>query len=425
MANNLASNIEKRVLRSFAAGFESNRVSTKTVNTRNIQGAHTAQTGSIIYRKRETSYRSTETSDGDISGTAPNNDLLVGQIPYTVQNVITVDTEWSTVEEALETDQLDRLLMPMGAELITTAERNFNDYMITHAGLTYGDPDQPVSTWTHVANVEAMLNEIGCPSTGEKYYQMNSFTGATLAGQQTGLAADGQVRSAWQNALVSSPLAGMMPLKSNALRSFTSGTAADRVGALAANPDVTWATHKDTMIQTISVNGLTAASTIKAGEVIEVTGRYHVNPRNSNILVDATGTQVKFRWTVVSDATMDGAGAGTVSVTNAAIFDAASNNQYDNISSAPVAGDVITVLGTASTVYKPNLAYHKDAFSFATVRLPPLNATSTTYTSEDGLSFRVTRFSAELENKNLIRMDMMPAFGVSQPLHAVRAYGTA
>lgn len=423
MANSLESNISTVVYPVIATGFESNRVSTKTVDTTSLAGKHKDSTGSIVYEKRKTSYRGTETATGDISGSAPNNGILVGNIPFTVQNVITVDTDWTAVEEALELNQLDQLLMPMGEELITIAERNFNDFIITHAGLTYGDPDTPVTTWSDVANVEALMHEIGVPTAGNKYYQMNSYTSATLAGLQTGLAADGQVRSAWENAVVSSPLAGMISLKSNALRSFTAGTATDRAGTLAANPDVTWATHKDTMIQSISVSGFTASATIKAGEVIEVTGRHHVNPRNSNVLLDATNTQVKFRWTVVSDVTLDGTGAGTVSVTNAAIFDAASNNQYDNIDSAPVSGDVITVLGTENTVYKPNLAYHKDAFCFATVKLPALNSTSTTYTTEDGLSFRMTKFSSELENKQQIRVDMMPAFGVKNPLHAVRCYG--
>jgi hypothetical protein len=423
MANNVASNFGKKVMPSMAAGFESNRVTTKTVNTRNIQGEHNSKTGDTIYRKRDTSYRATESSDGDISGSQPNNDILVGQIPYTVQDIITVDTEWGAREEALELNQLQRLLMPIGQELITRAERNFNDYVLANAGMTYGTPGTVVDAWEDVAYVEALMNEIGVPNSGTKYYQMNSFTGAKLASAQTGLAGDGQVRTAWQNSLVSSPLAGMIPLKSNALRTFTSGTAADRAGTLAANPDVTWATAKDTMTQTISVAGFTASATITAGEVIEVTGRYHTNPRNQNIVLDETGAQVEFRWTVVSDVTLDGTGAGTVTVTNAAIFDAASNNQYDNVSSAPVSGDVITILGAASTPYKPNLAYHEDAFSFATVRLPALNATSTTYESEDGLTFRVTKYSEEGKNKQVLRADLMPAFGVSNPLHAVRCYG--
>ena len=426
MANNLTSNVMTKVMKSIAAGFESNRVSTKTVNLSNIRGEHNSSTGDTIYHKRKTSYKSAETADGDVSGGSADNDILVGRIPFTRQNVITVKTQWDTVEEALELNQLDQLLMPMGEELITAAERNFNDYMIKNSGLTFGTPGTAVDAWTDVAYVEALMNEIGVPSNGKKYYQMNSYTGAALASASTAIYNDGIVKTAWEQAQVPSPFAGMMALKSNALRTITSGNAAgDRAGALNGAPDVTWATAKDTMTQVLTVDGFGANTTIKAGEVIQLTGKYHVNPRNGNTLIDETGASVLWRWTVVSDATLDGTGAGTVTVTNAAIFDAASNNQYDNISAAPADNDVITILGADTTVYKPNLAYHQDAFSFATIQLPKLYATDGVYQSADGLTFRASRYADGNANQQILRVDLVPAFGVSNPLHAVRCYGKA
>tara|TARA_R100000655_G_scaffold61890_1_gene100292 strand:- start:4417 stop:5694 length:1278 start_codon:yes stop_codon:yes gene_type:complete len=424
MPNNLSSNVMTKVMKSIAAGFESNRVSTKTVNTENIKGEHTSSTGDTIYRKRKTSYRAAETSSGDVSGGGADNDILVGRIPYVKQDVITVKAQWDSVEEALELNQLDELLAPMGEELVTRVERNFNDYMIQNSGLTFGTPGTAVDAWTDVAYVEAMMNEIGVPSQGEKYYQMNSFTGAALASATTAINQEGLVKTAFEQAQVPSPLAGLIPLKSNALRSFTSGDASgDREGALNGAPDVTWASAKDTMQQTITVDGFGANTTIKAGETIRITGKYHANPRNQNVLIDETGARVEWCWTVVSDATLDGSGAGTITVTNAAIFDAASNNQYDNISAAPADNDVITILGSDSTLYKPNLAYHKDAFSFATIQLPKLYATDLSYKSADGLTFRVSRYSDGSANQQLLRVDLVPAFGVSNPLHSVRCFG--
>lgn len=424
MANDLTSNVMTKVMKSIAAGFESNRVSTKTVNLENIKGEHNSSTGAVIYRKRKTSYRAAETSNGDISGGGADNDILVGRIPYTKQDVITVKTQWDTVEEALELNQIDQVLMPIGEELITRSERNFNDYMIAKSGLTFGTPGTAVDAWTDVAYVEAMMNEIGVPSQGKKYYQMNSYTGAALASASTAIYNDGIAKTAWEQAQVPSPFAGLVPLKSNALRTITSGNAAgDRIGALNGAPDVTWATAKDTMTQVLTVDGFGANTTIKAGEVIQLTGKYHTNPRNQNILIDETGAQVLWRWTVVSDATLDGTGAGTVTVTNAAIFDAASNHQYDNISAAPADNDVITILGADDTVYKPNLAYHRDAFSFATIQLPKLYATDMVYQSVDGLTFRISKYSDGNANQQILRADLMPAYGVSNPLHAVRCYG--
>lgn len=425
MANVLGSNYGEKVVKAIAAGFENSRVSTRSVNTTNIKGEHNSSTGDTIYHKRDTSYRARETSTGDISSGAPGNDILVGKIPYTRQNVITVDVEWNAVEEALELNQLDRLLMPMGQELATRAELNLNEYMITHSGLTFGTPGTPVASWSDVAEAEAFMNEMGVPNSGDRYYQMNSYSSVALAKIQTGITPEDRARTAWDKAMIPSPLGGMLTLKSNSLKTFTTDAVADRVGALAANPNVTWATHKDTMIQSISVSGLTASVDIVAGSTVEVTGRYHTNPRTQQLILDETGAAIPWRWTVTADATTSSAGAVTLLVTNAAIFDAASNNQYDNISSAPVSGDVVTILEGASTTYKPNLFYHKDAFSFATISLPKLYATDAVYNTADGLTFRLSRFSEGLKNKQIVRVDMMPAFGVANPLHAGRAYGVA
>jgi hypothetical protein len=424
MANNLGSNYGKKVMDSIAAGFENARVSTKSVNTTNIQGKFNASTGAVIYEKRKTSYRSGETADGDVSGAgAWNNDILVGQIPYTKQNVITVRLTWDTVEEALELNQLDELIMPAGEELITRAELNFNTYMVNNSGLTVGTPGTQVGSWEDVASCQALMDEIGIPKAGKRYYQMNSYSAMNLAGIQVGLNAEDRVRTAWDQSMVSSPLAGLTSIRSNSLKTLTTDAVADGIGALAANPNVTWATHKDTMIQSISVSGLTASVDVVAGSTIEITGKYHTNPRTQQIVYDQNGNAVPFRWTVTADATTSSAGAVTLLVTNAAIFDAASNNQYDNISAAPVSGDVVTIQEGASTTYKPNLFYHKDAFSFATIQLPKLYATDMVYQSKDGLTFRASRYADGDANANILRLDLVPAFGVANPLHAGRSYG--
>lgn len=425
MANSLGSNYGVKVMKSIAAGFENGRVSTRSVNTDNIQGEHDNSTGATIYRKRKTSYRSAETSDGDVSSNQALNDILVGRIPYTKQDVITVEVQWDTVEEALELNQLDELLMPMGEELITRAELNLNTYMIKNSALTVGSPGTAITSWEDVAACQALMDEIGIPKGGQRYYQMNSYSSMKLAGIQVGIPAQDRSRSAWDNSMVSSPLAGLTSLKSNSLKTYTTDAVADRAGALAANPNVTWATHKDTMIQSIQVSGLTASVDIVAGSTVEITGKYHTNPRTQQIIYDETNSAVPFRWTVTADATTSSAGVVTLLVTNAAIFDAASNNQYDNISAAPVSGDVVTIQEAASTTFKPNLFYHKDAFSFATIQLPKLYATDAIYQSRDGLTFRASRFSSGRENKQILRVDLVPAFGVSNPLHAGRSYGLA
>ena len=45
------------------------------------------------------------------------------------------------------------------------------------------------------------------------------------------------------------------------------------LGTLSGSPDVTYVTAKDTMTQVLAVTAFSASATIKAGEIITITGR--------------------------------------------------------------------------------------------------------------------------------------------------------
>ncbi|MHA2069825.1 MAG: P22 phage major capsid protein family protein, partial [Candidatus Thorarchaeota archaeon] len=213
---------------------------------------------------------------------------------------------------------------------------------------------------------------------------MNPFTAGGLADAQNGLtAADQLVRTAWEKAQISRDFGGMRAMTSNALTSYTTGAGVDRVGAISANPDVTYVTHKDTMIQSIVLKNLDAVLPIKAGDVIEVTGRNRVNLDTGEVIYDETGAAIPWRATVTAD-TVAVAGVATVLVAGPAIFEA--NGQYNTVDSAPIIDDVVTILGAAETNYQPNLFFHEQAFGLGTVKLPKLYSTDTIATTSDGFS---------------------------------------
>lgn len=429
MANSLSSNISTKVLRAFIPAFEKQRVLSKTVNTQVFQGEFTPQFGDTIYIKRPPQYKSKRTSDGDISGGTPS-DIIIGRAAATVQNYITVDINWSNREEALELDQLEEILKPAAVECVTELETSLCDFMIANAGLTVGDPDQPIDAWSDIASQMSTMKAIGVPM-GEHYSVVNPFTLQNLASAQTGLSADPSrlVQTAWEQAQIASPMfAGLRVLSSNSLSTYTSTNSADRTGALAANPDVTYLTHKDSMVQTLSVTGLTAAAVIKAGDVIEFTGtgalaRSLCHHKTGKVVLGADGSPIPWRATVTEDATMDGSGDGTLKVTGPAIFE--SGGAYNNISAAIVSGDVFDILGTASKEYQPSLFYHKDAFGVAYVKLPKLYSTDSLATTSDGVSIRVCKFSDGEANVQKIRFDLLPAFSVMNPQFAGKGFGYA
>ena len=253
-------------------------------------------------------------------------------------------------------------------------------------------------------------------------YVMNPFTAGTLADAQNGLAGnDKLIATAWEKAQISRDFGGMRAMTSNALTSYTTGAGVDRVGAISSNPDVTYVTHKDSMIQTLVIKNLDTVLPIKAGDVIEITGRNRINLDTREVVYDETGAAIPWRATVTED-TVAVAGVATVQVAGAVIFEA--NGQYNTIDSAPIIDDVVTILGDPEKNYQPNLFYHEQAFGLGTVKLPKLYSTDTIATTEDGLQIRVSKGASIRENKQIVRFDLRPAYAALNPFFAGHGWGS-
>ena len=419
MANNLNSNVTRKVARVFLDAFEASRVLTKTVDTQLLSGKFNPQSGSTVDFKRPHDYNSIRTSGGDISSST-KSDIIAGKATGTVQDYFTAATEWGNVEEALELDQLDQILEPMARRIVTDMELDLSTFIRNNAALNYGDRGTAVDAWSDVAGAGATMDAIGVPMSNEKFYVMNPFTTTALASAQNGLnAADGLVRTAWEQSQISSSFGGMRALTSNALGSYTSGSTTDRAGALAAAPDATYVTAKDTMTQVLSLDGL-GTGTIKAGDQVQIAGVNRLNVATRQPMIDETGAAVPWTGTVLEDVTIAG-NAATITVSGAAIYEA--NGQYNNVTAAPAEDAVVTILGAADTLYQPNLFYTKQAFGIGTVKLPKLYSTDTIATTSDGFSIRVSKYADGDANTQKIRFDLLPAYACFNPLFAGQGYG--
>lgn len=426
MANNLTSNVTRRVLRQFLKAFEASRVVTKTVDTQLFEGRFTPASGSTVDIKRPHDYRSHRTSGGDISGET-KSDILSGKATATVQDYFTTATEWGNVEEALELDQLEQIIDPMAQRIVTDLEVDFADYMLKNASQAQGTVGTAASTWAHVAEAGALMASSGVPNDAPWYYVFNPFTQVALADVQKGLdAADNLVSTAWTKAQVSRPMGGLQALTGVTLSSYTTGAGADRAGTVDGAPTQTYASVKDTMTQTISVTAMDAALPIKAGDVIEITGTEILNKATRQPALDASGAAIPFRAVVTADSTLT-TGAGDIVISGPFINE--TNGQYNTAQLAGggplVGGEVITVLGSASTTYQPNLFYHPKAFSMASVRLPKLYSTDTVVTTKDGFSLRCSKYADGDANQQKIRFDLLPAYATLNPFFAGHGWGHA
>lgn len=422
MANNFESNFTRKLMEKVIASFETKRVLSKSVNTQLFDGKFNPSTGTQIDIQRPTDYQSSRTATGDISSS--KEDIITGKATATVQNYITVAADFNEADEALKMgNNQTRFFDDMADRIVTDLEVDFANFMVKNAGLLAGTYGTAVTTWSDVANAGALLRETGVPMN-ECYYAMNSFTEAVLADKQTQLGGGitSEVSNAFRSATIKEQYAGFNRVMSaTALGRVDNPAVADKVGALASNPDVTYVTAKDSMTQALAVSGMTTAGVIKAGQVVTIAGRYRLNNSTKQLVLDASGSPVLWSAVVTADVTLSG-GAGTLVVSGPAIYEA--GGAYNTVDSAPVATDVVTVLGlNTATTYQPNMFWNRDAYSIASVKMQKLYSTDTLAKTSDGLMLRCSKYADGDANKQTIRFDLRPAYAVLNPLMAGHGFG--
>jgi len=423
MSNNLNSNVTRKVARVFLDAFENSRVITKTVDTQLLADKFNPSSGSTVDFKRPHDYNTIRTSGGDISAST-KSDIIAGKATGTVQNYFTAATSWGNLEEAIQLDQLEDILAPMARRIVTDLELDFASYMLKNSSLRYGTHGTAVDAWSDVAGAGAFMDAIGINPASERYYLMNPFTVATLASAQSGLnSVDSLIRTAWENAQISTNFGGLRALSATTLASFTSSSGADRAGTLSSAPDATYVTAKDTMTQSLAVTAFQANMVVKAGELVTIANVNRLNCSTRQPMVSATGGTVAWTGVVTADVTLGASGEGTLVVAGPAIYEA--NGQYNTVTAAPANGAVITIVSATATLYQPNLFYTKQAFGLGTVKLPKLYSTDTVATTSDGMSIRISKYSDGNANSQQIRFDLLPAYACFDPLKAGQGFGVA
>lgn len=427
MANSFDSNFTRKLARIFLEKFESARVHSKNVNTQLLKGRFAPDTGANVDFKRPTDYTTKRTSSGDITGVG-RDDIITGKATGTVQDYFTVDVDFNEADEAIKMDQIDDLLAPMARRIVTDLELDFASFMMKNTALLAGTVGVAATTWDHIAEAGAIMAAHGIPADMPWTYTVNPFTQRNLASNQRSLGAGGSagalITESHKKAMISANFAGFdAVMAATTLPSYTTHSAADRAGTLSGNPVVTYLGAKDTMTQVLPVTALGANLQVRAGETIQITGRFRLNLSTRQIILDETGAKLTWTATVTEAVTLGASGEGDIVATGPAIFEAA--GAYNTADSAPVSGDVVTLLGDADTTIQPNLFWHKNAFSIGSVPIKKLYSTDTLATTEDGLQIRVSKYADGDANKQIVRFDLRPAYAVLNPFFAGQGFGVS
>jgi hypothetical protein len=208
--------------------------------------------------------------------------------------------------------------------------------------------------------------------------------------------------------------------ESNSLKSHTVGAATgtilvDDAGTI----EVTYAVAKDTDTQTLNLDGVadtSAALAFKAGDIFTLAGVNSVNRRTR----EDTGDLQTFVVTTDSIASTGTTDNIPVTIAPPIII----TGPYQTVTAAPANNAVVTLkTGTASTSYRQNMAWHKNAITMAFVPLDVADAGSGVHQARKslkGISITTTRWFDGNDMTMHFRFDILFDVFVQNRSFAVR-----
>lgn len=359
--------------------------------------------------------------------TANVQDITDSTVPIVVQPELGIDFAISDFDltVAIRNDGSidkafrDRFLKPAGLRISAEVDFQVATLIKNSVANFIGTPGTGPSTYQNIADAQVPMDDEACPRDGMRYAALSPTANAAVIGGLSGLFnASKQLTDNYKTGIMTDAL-GLNFAMSQNVPSHT-------VGALGGTPLVNGvmgivnagATDNPYASTTSLVtDGWTAAvgNRLRRGDVITITGVNAVNPETK------ADTGVLRRFVVTADAASDGSGNLTAIISPAIIAGGA----YQNVTARPADNAPIQVLtGTASTTYRQNILWHKDAIAFVSpeMELPGGMdmAAQSSLADEGGISLRFVRGFDITNNRRISRFDVLWGAAVIKPEWCVR-----
>jgi P22 coat protein - gene protein 5 len=348
---------------------------------------------------------------------ASSQEVNEGQTSITIDTQKGVDFEFTSADLTLKIDELgERVIKPAMSTLANDIDADLQS-MAAEVYNWVGTPGEIVNSFSDFTKAPERLDEMAVPKAGrsailspsDHYGLVNNFTGLPTQ--------SGAAKSALEEASLPK-IAGVQPYSSQNVLTFVTGA---RGGAPLVNGGaqaVNYDTVKDTGVQTLVTDGWTAAVAprVVKGDVFTIAGVYAVNPR--------TRARLPFlqQFVVTANGSSDVAGNLTMTISPAIITSGA----FQTVDSVPADNAPITFLGAASTGYRQNLVFHKNAFALAMApMIKPEGAVKCSRQTYKGISVRVIPFYDGTNDVSKWRLDVLYGKKALDPRLAARLSGTA
>lgn len=327
-----------------------------------------------------------------------------------------VDMRFNSAELAQDIDYLSEqyispamsaLVSGIDGDCLTTATKETFNTAGT-AGTVVGTVTSGFSDTSALGKARAKLNQ-GLAPKDDRSVQMDSVTMASVANGIKGLfLPKTEVERAWRDGFIGQTAAS----------TFYEN---ERTWSLTNISDVTGTTDAASLVTdggtTVDMHSTVVSPAV--GSVFTINGVYACHPETKAAYAHLQ------QFTVITTS----AGAGcTVSPTiylGLSDSTAAKRNVCSASGAALALTDfnsaTLTFHGAASTTYRQNLMYHRDAFTFVTADLPLMDdAHKCVRMTKDGISLRVWQASDIRNDELLLRIDVLYGFKTLRPAWACR-----
>lgn len=349
--------------------------------------------------------------------TAAAQDVTEGEVAVSIDKQAGVDVSFTSQEETLNVDALlkSKVLDASMAQIATYIDSQLIA-RVSEFHNWVGTPGQLIDSPADFFKAPQRLDEMAIPGN-DRNAILTPADGYAMAGAllTNAALAGGTAKTALEKAEI--PVLGnTKPFITQTVPSLTMGTRSATAAVDGANQNVTYAAVKSTYTQTLNIDAVGNATTVVAGEVFTIAGVNAVNPRTKANL----GYLQQF--TVITGGTSVASGTATAQDLALTISPPIiTSGAYQTVSAAPADDAVVTFLGTGSTTYQMNAAFHKTAIKLVSAKLVmPYSGEADYATDPDtGLTVRYWRYSEGSTDTHNHRWDVF--FGT---VNADRRLGT-
>lgn len=315
------------------------------------------------------------------------------------------DLNFTSIERTLSLTKLEDKLQAAMATVANEIDRqglqlaHYNTFNALNAAGTL--PTTQALALAAITDCNRRLDEMGAPRDKQRGFVMGpALNGAAIQG-----------------------FAGLFNAQSAISKQFGSGLMVDSLG-LAYAMDQNVDTHTNGAATATNINGAgqtgsnitvvaVAGGTLTKGTVITLPGVFAVNPQSR------TSTGVLAQFVVTADVAL---GATSIPISPAIVTSGA----FQNVTASPTTAQPYVIVGSASTSYQCNTAFHKDAFTLAMVPMwaPPggkgvIDVAQETY---KGYTVKVTEFYDGVNDNSIMRLDVLFGWAATYPELSVKYY---